>query len=134
MKILYVSQYFPPEMGAPSARTYEHARHWVSLGNQVTVITGFPNHPTGIIRPEYRGYWVKRENIDGIDVLTARIQPDGRAVQEHAEGPGCGWAQGPVELDDVRVCHRAQTADRGGSCNELMKLRNPNPARLWHGA
>jgi len=56
-------------MGAPSARTYEHARHWVSLGNQVTVITGFPNHPTGIIRPEYRGYWLKRENIDGIDVL-----------------------------------------------------------------
>lgn len=56
-------------MGAPSARTYEHARHWVSLGHQVTVITGFPNHPTGIIRPEYRGYRVKRENVDGIDVL-----------------------------------------------------------------
>ncbi len=56
-------------MGAPSARTFEHARHWVSQGHDVTVITGFPNHPTGIIRPEYRGCFVKRENIEGIDLL-----------------------------------------------------------------
>jgi glycosyltransferase involved in cell wall biosynthesis len=56
-------------MGAPSARTFEHARHWASLGHDVTVITGFPNHPTGVIRPEYRGYFVKRENVEGIDLL-----------------------------------------------------------------
>jgi hypothetical protein len=28
----------------------------------------------------------------------------------------------------------ARAADRGGSCNELMKLRNPDRARLWHEA
>ncbi len=56
-------------MGAPSARTYEHARHWVSLGHDVTIITGFPNHPTGVIRPEYRGDYFKREKVDGIDVV-----------------------------------------------------------------
>jgi glycosyltransferase involved in cell wall biosynthesis len=69
VKITFLCQYFPPEMGAPSARTFEHARHWVSLGHDVTVITGFPNHPTGIIRPEYRGCFVKREKIEGIDLL-----------------------------------------------------------------
>src|SRR5262245_17423127 len=69
MKITFLCQYFPPEMGAPSARTYEHARHWASLGHHVTVITGFPNHPTGVIRPEYRGYLVKRECVEGIDLL-----------------------------------------------------------------
>ena len=47
MKILYVSQYFPPEMGAPAARVSELASHWVKAGHQVTVLTGFPNHPTG---------------------------------------------------------------------------------------
>ena len=73
MRITFLCQYFPPEMGAPAARTYEHARHWVRLGHEVTVITGFPNHPTGIIRPEYRGYWLKRENIDGIDLLRTWI-------------------------------------------------------------
>lgn len=56
-------------MGAPSARTFEHARHWANLGHDVTVVTGFPNHPTGIIRPEYRGEFVKREQVEGIDLL-----------------------------------------------------------------
>ena len=56
-------------MGAPSARTFEHARRWAELGHEVTVVTGFPNHPTGIIRPEYRGQWVKREQVEGIDLL-----------------------------------------------------------------
>ncbi len=60
-------------MGAPSARTYEHARHWVSQGHEVTVVTGFPNHPTGIIRPEYRGQFVRREQVDGIDLLRTWI-------------------------------------------------------------
>jgi len=69
MRITFLCQYFPPEMGAPSARTYEHARHWTGLGHEVTVITGFPNHPTGIIRPEYRGCFVKREQVAGISLL-----------------------------------------------------------------
>ncbi|MEO6723941.1 MAG: glycosyltransferase family 4 protein [Blastocatellia bacterium] len=69
MRITFLCQYFPPEMGAPSARTFEHARHWAALGHDVTVITGFPNHPTGIIKPEYRGHFVKREKVEGIDLL-----------------------------------------------------------------
>jgi glycosyltransferase involved in cell wall biosynthesis len=73
MRIAFLCQYFPPEMGAPSARTYEHARHWAALGHEVTVVTGLPNHPTGVIRPEYRGYWVKRERVEGIDLLRAWI-------------------------------------------------------------
>lgn len=55
MKILYISQYFPPEMGAPAARASELSRLWVEAGHQVTVLTGFPNHPTGVVPPEYRG-------------------------------------------------------------------------------
>lgn len=69
MRITFLCQYFPPEMGAPSARTFEHARRWAELGHKVTVVTGFPNHPTGVIRPEYRGQFVKRESVEGIDLL-----------------------------------------------------------------
>ena len=54
MKILYVSQYFPPEMGAPAARADELSRHWARMGHDVTVLTGFPNHPTGVVPPEWR--------------------------------------------------------------------------------
>jgi len=73
VKILYVSQYFPPEMGAPAARVHEMSREWVRLGHQVTVLTGFPNHPTGVIPPEYRGQWLRREIIDGIQVVRVPI-------------------------------------------------------------
>lgn len=68
MKIVIISHYFPPEIGAPSARLYEMARHWVELGNEVHVVTCFPNHPTGIIPKEYKNLIYKYESMDGIYV------------------------------------------------------------------
>jgi colanic acid biosynthesis glycosyl transferase WcaI len=55
VKILYLSQYFPPEMGAPAARASELAQHWAQAGHEVSVLTGFPNHPTGVVPEEWRG-------------------------------------------------------------------------------
>jgi glycosyltransferase involved in cell wall biosynthesis len=60
-------------MGAPAARTYEHARYWVENGHEVTVITGFPNHPTGVIHPAYENAWVRREKVEGIELLRTRV-------------------------------------------------------------
>ncbi len=54
MKILIVSQYFPPEVGAPAARIAEIAAAWRELGDDVRVLTGFPNHPRGRVFPGYR--------------------------------------------------------------------------------
>ena len=78
MKILYVSQYFPPEMGAPAARAAELSRHWATAGHDVTVLTGFPNHPTGIVPPEYRNKFrrlVTHENIDAVNVVRTWLLP-----------------------------------------------------------
>jgi len=68
MRILYLSQYFPPEIGATQTRAYEMAQGLVRAGHQVTMITEVPNHPEGIIRPEYRGRLYVREDLDGIDL------------------------------------------------------------------
>jgi colanic acid biosynthesis glycosyl transferase WcaI len=73
VKILFVSQYFPPEMGAPAARVHELSTEWVKLGHEVTVLTGFPNHPTGVIPPEYRGQLVGKETVNGIKVIRTPI-------------------------------------------------------------
>ena len=78
MKILYVTQYYPPEMGAPGARASELARYWVKDGHEVTVLTGFPNHPTGVVPPEYRARMrrlVAREKIDGVNVVRTWLWP-----------------------------------------------------------
>lgn len=78
MKILYLSQYFPPEMGAPAARVSELARHWVQEGHDVTVLTGFPNHPTGIVDAEYRGKLRRllvRENWNDVSVIRTWLWP-----------------------------------------------------------
>src|SRR5580704_2710012 len=78
MKILYVSQYSSPEMGAPAARAAELSRHWAAAGHEVTVLTGFPNHPTGVVPPEYRDKFrrlVAREQIDDVNVVRTWLLP-----------------------------------------------------------
>lgn len=68
-RVLVVCHYFPPEIGAPQARISELARFWAEAGDDVTVLTGMPNHPTGIVPAEYRGRPVRRERRDGYRVV-----------------------------------------------------------------
>jgi glycosyltransferase involved in cell wall biosynthesis len=69
MRIVIVTHYFPPETGAPQARLSALASAWASDGDDVTVLTGMPNHPTGVVPPEYRGAIRRRERRDGYRVL-----------------------------------------------------------------
>jgi colanic acid biosynthesis glycosyl transferase WcaI len=69
MRVLYLSQYFPPEVGATQTRAHEMARSLVAAGHQVTMLTEVPNHPAGVIPPAYRGKLWQRARLDGIDVL-----------------------------------------------------------------
>jgi colanic acid biosynthesis glycosyl transferase WcaI len=74
MRILYLTQYFPPEAGATQTRAYEMARNLVRLGHHVTVIAEIPNHPSGIIPPEYRGKWIERSDLEGINVIRVWVK------------------------------------------------------------
>ena len=69
MRILYVSHYFPPEMGAAAARVHELSREWVRLGHQVEVLTGFAHYPLGVKAPADRWKLTRREDKDGIGVI-----------------------------------------------------------------
>ena len=69
MKILFLTHYFPPEGNAPANRVFEFARRWVTAGHEVTVITGFPNVPNGIVYEGYRNQLRQIETFEGIRVV-----------------------------------------------------------------
>jgi glycosyltransferase involved in cell wall biosynthesis len=65
-------------MGAPAARAAELSRYWVRDGHEVTVLTGFPNHPTGEVPLAYRArmrHFVSRETVDGVAVVRTWLLP-----------------------------------------------------------
>lgn len=69
MKILFLSDNFPPEVNAPATRTYEHCKQWVKLGADVTVITCAPNFPKGKVFEGYKNKLFQKEVVDGIKVI-----------------------------------------------------------------
>ncbi len=69
MKILFLTDNFPPETNAPAIRTYEHARTWVELGHEVVVVTGAPNFPAGRVFAGYENRLYDASFMDGIEVV-----------------------------------------------------------------
>ncbi len=69
MNILFLTHYFPPEGNAPATRVYELARRWVRAGHRVTVVTGVPNVPNGVVYEGYRNRRIQRETIEGVEVV-----------------------------------------------------------------
>lgn len=69
MRILFLTDNFPPETNAPATRTFEHARRWVRAGAAVTVVTTAPNFPAGKLFPGYRNRLLQRESMDGIETI-----------------------------------------------------------------
>ncbi len=73
MKILIVSQYYPPEVNAPANRVAGLARVWSDEGHQVSVLTGFPNHPEGRVYPGYRAHLPKTEFDHGVRIQRSPV-------------------------------------------------------------
>jgi glycosyltransferase involved in cell wall biosynthesis len=69
MKILFLSDNFPPEVNAPANRTYEHCVEWVKKGAEVTVITCTPNFPQGKVYAGYKNKIFQKTEMDGIRVI-----------------------------------------------------------------
>jgi glycosyltransferase involved in cell wall biosynthesis len=74
MRILFLSHYYRPEVNAPANRVGQLARAWAADGHDITVLTGFPNHPTGIVPSAYCGRPYIRHEIDhGVHVARTPI-------------------------------------------------------------
>jgi glycosyltransferase involved in cell wall biosynthesis len=88
LRIGYVNQDFPPEVGAGPARILEMSQFWQSAGAEVTVITGLPNRrmaglEDGAIHPDYRRRLFMEEDWQGIRVLRSWLYSSPRRGFAH---------------------------------------------------
>lgn len=73
LRVLFFTQYYPPEVGATQTRMQTFAEHLVDRGHDVTVVTELPNHPKGEIFEGWRGRWIDRRHENGVEVIRLRV-------------------------------------------------------------
>jgi glycosyltransferase involved in cell wall biosynthesis len=69
MRILILTQYFPPEVGAAQNRLNDLASRLCSSGHSVTVLTSLPSYPKGKIFEGYRGRLAMIEKSTGMRII-----------------------------------------------------------------
>ena len=73
MRVLIVSQYYPPE-AVPLPADLAHGL--AQRGHRVKVLTGYPNYPTGRVFPGYRQRWRSTEDDGGVQVWRVPLFAD----------------------------------------------------------
>ncbi|MBK5484114.1 glycosyltransferase family 4 protein [Peribacillus sp. TH16] len=80
MKVLVICQYFFPEQFRVNDICFELAKE----GNEVTVLTGLPNYPSGIVDKKYKGLKHRNEQINGVNVIRSSLIGRGKGVKKLA--------------------------------------------------
>jgi glycosyltransferase involved in cell wall biosynthesis len=88
IRVVFLTHYFHPEVGASQTRILECARLLHERGYEVSVLTGFPNYPDGVIPKPYRRRLMQTEMVDGFRVLRSAVYPApnrgfGRRIANH---------------------------------------------------
>lgn len=78
MKLLFISQYFPPETGAGATRASTLRRYLTELGWQVDVLCEMPNYPSGKIPKEYRARFIHKSTDEGGSIVRTWVIPTRR--------------------------------------------------------
>lgn len=79
VRLAILTQYYPPEIGAPQARLASLAESLARRGHQVTVLTAMPNYPTGTIQRGYRGM-LRQEHRNGVRIIRSCLFPTQRSA------------------------------------------------------
>lgn len=121
MRILFLTDNFPPEVNAPATRTFEHARAWVEAGAAVSVITCAPNFPQGRAYAGYRNAPWQTETIAGIRVVRvwsfmARNAGFARRLIDYTSYAAAAFVAGLFEAADVIVATSPQFFTTWAGC------------------
>jgi glycosyltransferase involved in cell wall biosynthesis len=123
MSFLYVTQYFPPEVGAVPARLGAITEQLVARGHRVEVVTTLPNYPTGRILPG----WSKRP----VQVGTERKMRVVRVWSWPAMGNGLGRILNYVTFGVASVVGLMLSRPADWVVVEYPTLFGALPAVVW---
>jgi glycosyltransferase involved in cell wall biosynthesis len=82
LRIVLLSQYFAPEVGATQSRMQSFAEYLSARGHQVTVICEFPNHPGGVIPDSYRHHVWEDDRSNPYRVLRVWVKANPEKTQK----------------------------------------------------
>lgn len=125
MRILLLSQYYAPEVGAPQHRWSGLARCLTAAGHELHVVAPAPHYPHGHLLPEHRAFAPGRTHAgdDGEVVHRVRFRPYDERVR-------------PRMADEAVVASAAVAAVRrglGGWRPEVVVATVPSLPMLWAG-
>jgi hypothetical protein len=69
MRVLLLTQYYPPEIGAVQNRLSHLVLRLANSGHVVTVLTALPNYPTEKIFRKYKGRLLIEEQGNGVCII-----------------------------------------------------------------
>lgn len=73
MRVLLLTQWYKPE---PTPLQHELAQSLIARGHEVTVLTGFPNYPSGKLYPGYKVRPLQHEVMDGVPIVRVPLYPE----------------------------------------------------------
>jgi glycosyltransferase involved in cell wall biosynthesis len=74
IRVVLLSQYFPPEIGATQSRMQSFAEYLAARGHDVTVIAEFPNHPQGVTPERYDRRLIALDDSNGYRVIRVWVK------------------------------------------------------------
>ena len=92
MRIAILSQYYPPELGAPQNRLSDLARRLTDRGHTIEVLTALPNYPGNHVFPAYRTSSVVQEVLDGVPTKRLALYVPGRKTPAKRVAHYCSFA------------------------------------------
>ena len=130
MHILFISNYFPPEVNAPATRLFEHAKQWVKDGHEVEVLVSVPNFPEGRVYEGYKNAF-SIETKDGIRIVrvpmyvTANVGTLKRTLSFLSYMVSAWWYARRLKKPDVVVATSPQFFAAVGGYFIAKRMRAP---------
>src|SRR5438105_1536778 len=131
LNVLIITHYFPPEIGAPPARLFELAARTSTgpAGHRVTVVTGFPNYPTGVLAPGVR----ERLAARGVPRAKLSLITNGVDTNMYRPAPARAGLATRLGLDERKVFLYAGTHGLAQGLDVVLEAarRTTNPEVVY---